>query len=234
MMTGDNLVTRLWALVVKPGLAMEWVRERPQWLLAGLILFVTISIYSAAIIHISAPEQMELMRDTRLGRLTPAEDWQQSYEESLDPTPVKRLIHGLSGGIGVWIILFIYGLLFLLFSKLAGGPGSFKQIMGVAYWAMIIPYVLGSLVKLPLIIAKQSVMGVSIGLAALAPEADLLSAKYQALMYFGDFFMWWGLVLMIIGYQKVNDFSRAKAAIVVVLPWLLVTGALYGLGRLFV
>jgi len=233
-MNGDNLGSRLWALIVKPGLAMEWVRERPQWLVAAVILFVVISLFTAATTHIAGPEQMELMRDTRFGQMMSEEDWEHDYQEALSPSPTKRLINGLTGGFGVCIVIFFYGLFFLLFSKLAGGTGSFKQIMGVNFWASIIPYVLGTLVKLPLIFAKQTVVGVSIGLAALTPNADLMSATYQALMYFGDFFSWWGIVVLIIGFEKVNEFSRGKAATVVILPWLLLTGVLFGLGRLFV
>ncbi len=233
-MSNDNLGARLVALIVKPGQLMSWVKEKPLWLMAGLILLVLSGLFAALTVHISGPEQMELMRDTRFGQMVPEDQWQQDYEEALDPTPMKRLFSGLTGGFGSWIVTFIYGIVFLLFAKLAGGQGNFKQTMGVTYWAMLIPFALGSLVRMPLIFAKQTVFGVSIGLAALMPNADMISASYQALMAFGDFFMWWGLVVMIIGFQKINDFSRGKAGVVVILPWLLITGALYGLGRLFV
>ncbi len=233
-MNGDNLGSRLWALIARPGQAMVWVGEKPQWLVAGLILFVTFGLFTALTAHIAGPEQMELMRDTRFGQMMPQEEWEQQYEESLNPTVVKRLLTGLSGGFGTWISVFIYGLVFLLFSKLAGGQATFKQVMGVTFWGFLLPYVLGSWLKLPLIYAKESLMGVSIGLAALAPNADLLSAQYQALSFFGDFFVWWGLVLLIIGIGKVDGFATGKAATVVLLPWLLVTGAMFILGRLFI
>jgi len=233
-MSNDNLGSRLVALIVKPGLLMEWVRERPQWLLAALVLLVVTGLFSALTIQISGPEQLELMRDTRFGQMMSDEEWETQYEENLNPTPTKRLTHALTSGVGTLFIVFIYGVLYLLFSKLAGGQGSFKQILGVTFWATIIPFALGALVRLPLIFAKQSVFGVSIGLAALAPNLELTSALYQALVAFGDFFVWWGLVVTIIGFEKVNDFTRGKAATVVIMPWLLITIALYGLGRLFV
>jgi hypothetical protein len=233
-MSNDNIGARLVALIVKPGLLMEWVKARPLWLVAGLILLLLSALFAALTLHISGPEQMEMMRDSRFGQMMSEEEWQADYEEVLDPTPTKRLTHALTGGIGTWIIVFIYGLLFLLFGKLAGGQASFKQVLGVTYWAMIIPFALGALLRLPLIFAKQSVFGVSIGLAALAPNLEVTSALFQALVAFGDFFVWWGLVVVIIGYQKVNDFPRGKAAVVVIMPWLLITAALYGLGRMFV
>ncbi|MFH1844705.1 MAG: YIP1 family protein, partial [bacterium] len=133
----------------------------------------------------------------------------------------------------VWFITLIYGLFYLLFGKLAGGQGTFKQVMGVTYWAALIPYILGYLVKLPIVFAKDSVREVSLGLAALAPNADVLSTKFLALTFFGDLFVWWGLIVTIIGFEKVHGMARGQAAVVTILPWALVTGAMFGLNLLF-
>jgi hypothetical protein len=232
-MSGDNLLARLWAVFARPGQAMEWVRGNPRWLMAGLLLAILGAFYAVITMPIAGPEQLELMRDTRMFRMLSDEDWQVRYEESLDPTPVRRVTTGIGAAVASFVIVLIYGLIYLLFGKLAGGTGTFKQVMGVTFWAYIIPGGLGNLLRIPLIFAKQSVMEVSLGLAALAPKENLLSAGYQALYYFGDFFVWWALVVTIIGFQKVHDISRGQAAVVTILPWLLVTGAMYGLGRIF-
>jgi hypothetical protein len=232
-MSGDNVLSRLVAVFVRPGQAMAWVQENPRWLIAALLLAIVAAVYAAATVHIASPEQMELMRDTRFGRMMSDEDWQTAYDESLAPTTTKRITTGIAGAVAIFVITLIYALVYLLFGKLAGGKGSFRMVLGVAFWAYLIPGGLGNLLKLPLIFAKQSVMEVSLGLAALAPKDDLMSAGYQALYYFGDFFAWWGLAVIIIGFQKIHGISRGQAAVVTILPWLLVTGAMYGLGRLF-
>jgi hypothetical protein len=232
-MDGDSVLSRLLGVFFSPGRAMAAVRERPLWLAAALIIVVITGVFSALTQHISAPEQMELMRDTKLFRMMPEEDYQQQYNDSFDPSPVKRLIGGLSGGVMSWIIIFIYGLLYLLFGKLAGGLGTFKQVMGVTFWAGIIPYGLGYLIRLPIVFAKHSIVEVSLGLAAFAPGADLISAKYQFLYFFGDLFVWWGLVVTAIGFAKVHGFQTGKAFTVTVLPWLLFTGFMFGLSRMF-
>jgi hypothetical protein len=213
---------------------MEWVRDRPLWLVAGLILIVVVGGFSALTSHIAGPEQMELMRETRFGRMMPEEDWQAQYEKSLNPSTMDRLGSGLGGGATTWVITFIYGLIYLLFGKLAGGTGSFKQVMGVTFWGGVIPYGLGYLVRLPLVFAKQSLVEVSPSLAILAPGADVISFKFQALTFFTDFFVWWGLVIVIIGFQKIHGFGRGQSATVAILSWLLVTGAMFGLNRLFI
>jgi hypothetical protein len=173
-----------------------------------------------------------VMRDSRLGRLMGQEDWQQEYENQLNPAPLQRIFSGVSAAVVTWITVFIYGLFFLLLGKLAGGNGSFAQVMGVTYWSFLIPYGLGYLLRLPLIFAKGSVMEVSLGLAALLPGAPVTSFGYQFLSFFGDFFIWWGLIVAIIGFQKVHGFGRGQAIAVTILPWLLITGTIFGLTRL--
>jgi hypothetical protein len=196
------------------------------------VLFI--GIFYALTVQIAEPERLELYRDTRMMQSLSDEQWQEQYDRSLDPTAVDRLKASIGAAVGVWFVTFIYGLFYLLFGKLAGGTGNFKQVMGVTFWAVLIPYGLGSLLKFPLVMAKQSVMEVSLGLAALAPNAEILSTPYQALYFFGDLFVWWGLVVTIIGFQKIHDFTGGKAATVVLMPWLLITGALFGLNMLFI
>lgn len=232
-MNGDGFFSRLGAVFASPGRAMTGVSERPLWMVGGLILIGIMILFGAVTAHIAGPEQMELMRETRFGQMIPEEDWQDRYESALDPSLVDRVVAGIQMAAGTWIVIFIYGLFYLLFGKLAGGTGTFKQVMGVTYWAALIGFGLGYLLRLPLVLIKQSVVEVSLGLAVLAPNADVLSAKYQALTTFGDVFVWWGLIVTIIGFQKVHGFDGGKAATVTLLPWLLVSAALYGLGRLF-
>ncbi|MFH1844293.1 MAG: YIP1 family protein, partial [bacterium] len=145
-MSGDNVLTRFWAVFVSPGKAMEWVREKPQWLIAGIIGLVGIGIFSAVTSHIAGPEGIELMQDTRIGRMMTEEQLEEAYENALNVTTMGRVTSFFSGGIMVWFITLIYGLFYLLFGKLAGGQGTFKQVMGVTYWAALIPYILGYLV----------------------------------------------------------------------------------------
>jgi hypothetical protein len=233
-MNHDSIGSRLVALIVKPGQAMTWVGERPQWLVAAVLVMLLVGVFSALVSHISGPEQLELMRDTRFGRMMSEEDYQAQYEEALAPSPGKRVINGLSAAIGIAIVSIIYGVVYLLFAKLAGGAVTFKQALGITFWASLIPQGLGSIIKLPIVLAKGSLLEASIGLAALAPGADLLSFQYQFLMYFGDFLSWWGLAVTVIGFQKVCGFSGGKATVVVVVPWLVLSGLLFGLGRLFI
>jgi hypothetical protein len=64
---------------------------------------------------------------------------------------------------------------------------------------------------------------VTIGLAALLPDADPGSAVFQILMVYGDLFTWWGLFLLIVGFERVFGLGRGAAALSVLLPWAVLT-----------
>jgi hypothetical protein len=79
----------------------------------------------------------------------------------------------------------------------------------------------------------ESVYRVSIGLAALAGSEDPTAPLYQVLMTYGDFFTWWGLVLIVIGFERVFGMGRGPAALSVILPWALLSAIPLGFSLLF-
>lgn len=229
----DSVLSRVLAVFARPRAAMAAVKQRPLWMVAGLLVMAVMAIYSASVLHISGPEQMEMMRETRIGRMMSDDEWQRQYERSLDPSTPVRVRQGLSAAAGLWFAFFISGLVYLLFGKLAGGQGTFKQVMGVVFWSGLISAGLGTLVRWPLVVAKQSHLNVSTGPAAFLGDLDPLSAGHQALQFL-DFFGLWGLVVMIIGFEVIHGFARNKAIVVTVLPWLLMSAVMFGIGRLVI
>ncbi len=231
-MSANSFFGRLIAIFSSPGNAMTAVRERPMWFQVSLVTVLTLGLFSALTAHIAGPEQLEVMRDTRFGSMLTDEQFQEQYNESLDPSTVKRAISGATAGIGVWVFSLLFGLVLLLASKLSGGQATFAQVQGVNFWAGVIN-ALGYLLKIPLVMAKDSVMEASFSLAAFMPEVDVTSGMYVFLTTFTDIFVIWSLVVTIIGFMKVNDFGGGKAAAVVGVPWLLFAGVGFLLNRLF-
>ncbi len=228
----DGFGARLAALFAAPGRLMTWVQASPRWLTAGLVIMAATGLFTSLTAHIAGPEQLEVMRETRFGEMMSAEQFQEQMARAEAPSVAKRVAQFVSGAAAAWIVTFIGGLVYLLFSKLAGGPGTFRQVMGVVFWSGIIASGLGSLVRLPLVLAKGSVMEVSTGLGVLV-EPNPLALGYQVLGAF-DLFTIWGLALIVIGFEKVHGFARVKAIAVTVLPWALMTAVMLGIGRLFI
>lgn len=232
-MGSDSVGARLVALIANPARLMSAVAIRPLWLVAGLLLVLVVALYSAATLHISAPEQMELMRDSRLMSVLPEEEWQKQYAAALEPTLSKRLTTGLGAGVSSWVMAIGFGAVLALFARLSGGSGTVKQTLGVVGWASLIPFGVGSLIKWPLVVLQESSVRVSVGLAAFAQGLQPESFLYQALVTYGDFTAWWGLAVIAVGLVKVHGLARGAAATVTVATWLLLITVPFVIGRLF-
>ena len=228
-MDNDTFAGRLADLVARPTRLMDNVGAAPRWWHAGLLIFVVVGAFAWLTSPISGPEQLEMMRDSKFMRMMPEEQWQQQYEQALDPDPLKRALTAVGAGFTSWLMVLLFGFILGFFARMGGGRGTFRQALGVTSWAALIPFVVGSLLKVPLVLATESVYRVSFGLAALAPGLEPSSRLYQVLLTYGDFFTWWGLVVLIIGFQRVFAMGRGAAAASVLLPWALCSAVPLGL-----
>jgi hypothetical protein len=230
---GDSFFGRLMDLFRSPSSLMDKVGRNPQWWAPCFFIFLIMIGFTWLVTPISAPEQLELMRDSKLMQMAPEEAWEQQYQEALDISTSKLAIQALTAGFTTWILIIVFGFILGFFARMSGGQVRFKQALGIISWSAIPVFAVGSLVKLPLILATESVYSVSIGLAALMRGADPSSPLYQLLMTYGDFFTWWGLVLIIIGFQRVFNMDRGPAIASVVLPWALLSAIPLGFSLLF-
>ena len=229
----DTFGGRFSDLFTNPGRLMENVGQRPAWWQPGLLAFLAMVCLTWLTLPISAPEQAELMRDSRLTELVGPEAAEKQYEEALNISPTKRLIQSFGAGFWTWIMILIFGLILGFFAKMSGGAGGMKQALGVVSWGSLPIFVIGSAIRLPLILMTESVYAVNIGLAALVPGAEPNSALFMILMTYGDFFTWWGLFLVVIGFERVFGMGRSTAALSVVLPWALLSLIPLSLSLLF-
>ncbi|NCQ33763.1 hypothetical protein GW813_01540 [bacterium] len=226
----NSLLQRLMDLVAFPSRLMDHVGEAPRFLIPGLLVVVITGVFTYATLPISGPEQMEVMRDSKISQLIPEDAWQQQYDQAMSPTPVKRAVQGVFSGLAAWASIIIFGLILGFFVRMGGGQGTMKQALGVVSWASLIPFGLGVLIKLPLVMMTESVFSVTIGLAAFAPGDDPTSPLHQILQSYGDFFTWWGLVILVIGFSRVFKLSTRSAAVSVLLPWALATAVPVAIG----
>jgi hypothetical protein len=122
--------------------------------------------------------------------------------------PPNPAFSGFMGAVGVLFIGLVYTLLIWPFGNFVfGGQARFLKLWGVTLLGGIIAQV-GNLLKLPLMIAKDSAY-VSYGLAALLPGKDFTSLTYSFLYYL-DGFAIWSLIVSGIGYAIVYKFSHGK------------------------
>ena len=229
----DSFLGRLSDLLAKPGRCMANVAENPRWWQPGLLIFVTMAVFTWLVAPISGPEQLEMMRDSRIMQMMSEADWQAQYDQALDPPPLQRALSSLGAGFTTWIMVLIFGFILGFFARMGGGQGTFKQALGVVSWGALIPFVLATFIKMPLVMITGSIFQVNLGLAALVPGIEPSSALFQILSTYGDFLSWWGLAVLVIGFQKAFGMGRNGALVSVLLPWALCSAIPVGLAILF-
>jgi hypothetical protein len=223
MNMNDSFFGRISDLFTNPGRLMENVGARPSWWQPGLLAFLTLICFTWVTLPVSAPEQAELMRDSKVMEMVGEEVADQQYEDALNITPAKRFTQSAIAGFSTWIMILIFGLILGFFAKMSGGTGTMSQALGIVSWGAMPVFVIATAVKLPLILMTESVYKVNIGLAALLPGAEPSSPLFMILMTYGDFFTWWGLFLLIMGFQRVFGMGRPAAVLSVILPWALLS-----------
>jgi len=228
----ETVFMRFYAIIVAPRAAMAAVRVDPRWTAAALAIVLLVAVMSAATMHIAGPEQLDMIQDTVIGRQMPPEELAEAYAQFDEITFTSRLLSGLQAGFGVLLSLLVVSLVYLLFSRLAGGRGSWKQILGVLFWANVVGIGLASLVKLPLVLMKGSSLTVSLGPALAVAHRGPLDPTFQLLSFF-DVFSLWALALIMLGFEAIHGFTRNKAAAVAGGAWLLMVAVMYGVARMF-
>ncbi|HPF34403.1 MAG TPA: YIP1 family protein [Candidatus Krumholzibacteria bacterium] len=227
----ETVFSRFYAIVVAPRAAMEAVRAEPRWTAAALAIVLMVAVLAAATVPIAGPEQLDMMQETSLGRHLPPEEIEQAYAQFEDMGLKDRLMSGLQAGFSVLVSLLIMSLVYLLFGRLAGGRATYQQILGVLFWANVVGIGLGSLVKLPLVLATGSSLRVSLGPALLMADRGPLDPMFQLLSFF-DVFSLWAVALVVLGHEAVHGFARSKAAAVAGGAWLLMVSVMFGVARL--
>jgi len=190
------------------------IDEKPDWLLPFLIL-IAVSILSLVITYhkVILPEQ--IAKVTEMGNLT---------EEQL--AKAREMMEGMRGiilslvGIIITISLFLFlkSGIFLVFSNILGGESTFKKVLSISSWALLIE-VAEIIVKTPVMFLKHS----SQVITSLALFFSFLSHKsftFRLLNKF-DFFTIWELALIGIGLSTVSKFSTKKGEGIVFSLWVI-------------
>lgn len=229
----ESVLARFAAIITDPVGAMNAVRENPRWPAAALAIVLMVAFYSGSTMHITGPEQVDMMQETRIAEMMGPEAIEEMYAKYDEITTKDRIIVGMQAGFGSLFAVFVVSLVYMLFGKLAGGAGGMKQVLGVVAWANVVGMGLNALVNLPLVLSKGSSMDISLGPAILAAGRGVTDPVFQLLSMF-DVFSIWTVVLIVLGFESVHGFARNKAATVVVGAWLLMSLTMFGVARMFI
>jgi len=188
------------------------------WIPFVIAIVITGAISAYTVPKIAMQEQMGTAREAMIARGASEAEIDRAIEMS---SAIGGPIGIAAAVIFTVIIFFIAAGLTHLFAKMVGGKGRFRHARAVTAYAMMIT-ALGSLVKLPIMISKNT-MVVSTGPAILMGDVERTNKLFLFLQSGFDIFIIWSLVVTLFGVAIVYRLSTAKAAVAIVLLWLVFT-----------
>jgi len=200
-------VSGLWQVFTGPVAFFERLKKKPKVIVPWIALVIVAFIVVWFTWEYGARLQIEMMEGyVERGFVPP------SQVPTLESLRVQSIVGGL-------VFCILPSLLAALLAKLfggfiMGGKASFKQVFSVMIYGEFLFWV-GQLVKVPLIIAKDS-LNVTFSLAVLVSGRGPTDPLWVALDKIGVFYIWeWAVIG--IGLAAIYGFTRNKGYVLAVL-----------------
>ncbi|OLE51952.1 MAG: hypothetical protein AUG51_20375 [Acidobacteria bacterium 13_1_20CM_3_53_8] len=234
MSTGETLT----GIFFEPGRTFEALRQRPKFLVAGIIIIVLIVAFNFILLQRMGYEN--LIRSA-------IENSPQAA--NMSPEQMDRAVGFYTGPIGkaiaygapvvVLAVIFAAGAaLYLLGAMLMGKKLSYKQALSVWVYSSFPPVLVGTLLNFVLLFLKSrddidpqeimqrgSLVHANLGFIVSMTEHPILGALLNSL----DLLAFYGLFLAALGLRKVARLSSGSAWGIVLSLWLL--NVLYHMGK---
>lgn len=221
-----SIMNKIINIFVSPREAFEAINEKPTWLVPFVILTVFVLFMMFMTIDVQLSDQMKVLQARDLS------EQQMEAAQSQMQGPL-RYIGFIAAPIGMLIInLIIAGILLLASNLMIGGDGvTYKKIFSLVMWSGLVG-IISILLTTFLAIQKGTMAGVSMDLSTLLPAVPVGESKtwlHRLLARF-DLFVFWQMILWIIGLSVMYKTTIKKALTPVLTIWLIWVIAAVGLG----
>lgn len=190
-----------------PSKVARSISDRSDWKTPLAVVVLVMVVFTLVIYPYQAAYQRQMLE--KLQKDTGRE---MDLDQLTKPTLAKRVFGVV--GIAVATVLFavIAGAVLNGISMLVGKSAGFARTLSLVSYGMIVA-VAGSVVKIPLIVAKKS-MDVRLSLAAFFPAVRIESPA-GILLNSTDVFALWGVAVMAIGFAVLAQVGIKKSIAVV-------------------
>jgi len=191
-------------------------KDMSKWWLPVVLFIVVIAAVTIVTYPITADERTEAVREQLMERGGSEADIEMALQMSTGPVALVIGIVGIV--IVVAIIFFVAAAIAHGVMKMVGGKGRYRHARAVVGWTMLIA-TLGSLVKLPIMIAKKSAI-VETGPSLFFKDLEPSDTLFKFLSNF-DIFTIWAMLVTVVALAVVYRTSHGKSAIAVAVLWIL-------------
>ena len=227
-----GFVARLLGVFFSPAETFEDIARKPTIWAPLLLLAVVQGAFLYTTAQAQGQDTAAITENSSFLQRLPEEQRAEIVEQQRNPSPARRLISAVVGPVFVIVIMLFFTLLYWGAGNLLGGQPTFKKVFSMVLFASMIALVVGQLVKLPLILAKNTVAGVTFSPAMLMPDLEVTSTQFRLWSFF-DLFALWGTVVTGIGLAKVSGFSTVKGVVTAFVFYAAFAGIGFALGSLF-
>lgn len=224
---------RLWAAFFEPRQAFGDIAVRPSWVLV-LVLLVAVGVAAQLVVmpHVDTEatlrarlgERAQSLDDQQLARMT------EQAEKFAFVAPVLGVIVGPI----VWAVV---AAVFFLMLKMNGSDADYLRAFSTtlhAYWP---PFLVSTVLTAVLVQRVGQLPAQQLSDVVKSHLGVLLSSDAPAWLASAartiSVFNVWTVILLVVGFAVVGKISRGRAAVVVLVPWLLWLVAKAGLGAVF-
>lgn len=215
-------------IFVSPREAFEAINEKPTWLIPFIILTVFVLFMMFMTIDIQLSDQLKVLQARDMS------EQQMEAAQSQMQGPL-RYIGFIAAPIGMLIVnLIIAGILLLASNLMISGEGaSYKKVFSLVMWSGLVG-IISVLLTTFLAIQKGTMIGVSMDLTTLLPEVPVGESKTWLHYLLGrfDLFVFWQMILWVIGLSVMYKTTIKKALTPVLTIWIIWVVAAVALGSL--
>jgi Yip1 domain len=223
--TGETITS----IFFEPGRVFESMRERPRFLIAGLICIAFYMAFSITFLQKVGYERVvreAVENGPRSDQMTPEQ------KEAAIRVQSSPIVKGITVAVGPIIIAVIFAAgagLYLLGSMLMAKQISYKQALAVWAYSALPPTVLAMIINVILIFLKSpdeyDIVSASRRGLVKANLSFLADAKAAPILYTAlgavDVFAFYGLFLAALGLRKVGKMSSGSSWGIVLGIWIL-------------
>jgi hypothetical protein len=230
----DSAFGRLLGALVSPGQTFRSIAARPTiWAALLLIMLSTLGVSLLAAPRLDY-EDIIRKQVAKSGREVP----QEQLDKQIEVTQKIRTPLTIAQVVLVPLFVCLLTLFPWAAFKLQGSEIDYVRSLSVTVHAWL-PQVVMGLLSIPVILSRPSLGYEDVrsgflksNLAAFVATPDT-SAPLTAVLSSLDVFSLWTLILFILGFKEVAEVSMAKAAVTMIILWLLFVGIKVGFATVF-
>lgn len=219
----------------EPSATFEALRERPRFLVAGLIILAFTLIITVLLLQkVNLVDFMNAQFDKNpQAAQMPPEQREQALAFWTGPGG-KAVFYGLPLLFTV-VMMAAGAAIYMLGGMLLGGRLSYKQALSVWVYSSFPPAVLGTILAAVIVLLKPAEeidlnkSGAGLAVTNLGALINPASAILRAALSWFDLLTFFGMFLAAVGLRKVARISSGSAWTIVIVMWVL--GILYSVAR---